>query len=232
MIQVRKSEARGHANHGWLKSHHTFSFADYFDPAHMGFRSLRVINEDYIAGGTGFDSHPHRDMEIITYVVTGILEHKDSMGNTALIRPGEVQRMSAGTGVIHSEFNASKQIETHLFQIWIQPDSFGEKPSYEQKSFEEDFNKNKMTLVVSKDGRDGSIKIKQDAELSVSKLKSNDHVEYKLRPGRGAWVQVISGELEVNKKKIHKSDGLAIEDEPVLKFEALENCEFLLFDLA
>lgn len=232
MLQLRKSEERGNANHGWLKSLHTFSFAGYYDPKHMGFRALRVINEDRIEGGTGFGAHPHRDMEIISYVVKGALEHKDSMGTKAIIRPGEVQRMSAGTGVTHSEYNALPEEETHFFQIWIQPNKMGVAPGYGQKSFEEDLNSKKMVLVVSQDARDGSIGIKQDADLYISRLKKDDFVDFKLRANRGAWVQVVKGQLNVNGKELSTGDALSFENEELLTLKALDNSEFMLFDLA
>jgi redox-sensitive bicupin YhaK (pirin superfamily) len=232
MLQLRKSEERGLADHGWLKSRHTFSFASYYDPKQMGFHSLRVINEDRIEGGTGFDSHPHRDMEIISYVISGGLEHKDSMGTKAIIRPGEVQRMSAASGVVHSEYNASHDVETHFFQIWIQPKSRGGTPGYGQKSFEADLNSKKMVLVVSEDARDGSIGIKQDADLYISRLKNGEQNEFKLRPTRGAWIQVIKGQIKVNDKELSAGDAASFEDEDLLKFAALEDSEFMLFDLA
>ena len=232
MLQLRKSNERGLANHGWLKSRHTFSFAEYYDPKHMGFRSLRVINEDRIEGGTGFGSHPHRDMEIISYVVSGALEHKDSMGNKALIRPGEVQRMSAGSGVVHSEYNAFPDEETHFFQIWILPSKAGGAPGYGQKSFEEDLNSKKQVLVVSQDGRDGSISIKQDADLYLSRLKSGEDLRFQLRPKRGAWVQVIKGHANVNGQDLMAGDALSFENEELLQFKALDNSELMIFDLA
>ncbi len=232
MLQLRKSNERGDANHGWLKSKHTFSFADYYDPKHMGFRSLRVINEDRIAGGTGFGKHPHRDMEIISYVVKGALEHEDSMGTKAIIKPGEVQRMSAGTGVVHSEYNADKENETHFFQIWIQPNKKGASPGYGQKSFENDLNSKKMVLVISADGREGSLGIEQDANLYISRLKNEDETDFKLKPKRGAWVQVVKGKLNINGKEISAGDALSFENEELLKFKSLEPSEFMLFDLA
>jgi redox-sensitive bicupin YhaK (pirin superfamily) len=231
MLQLRKSQDRGFAQHGWLKSHHSFSFANYYDPKHMGFHDLRVINEDYIEGGKGFGSHPHHDMEIITYVVKGALQHKDSMGTTAIIRPGEVQRMSAASGVVHSEYNADPNEEVHLLQIWIMPNERGGKPSYGQKSFEEALNTQKMVLVVSGDARDGSIGIKQDADLYISRLKNGDDVEFQLRPKRGAWIQVVKGEISVNDAEISKGDALAIESGELLTIKALVDSEFLLFDL-
>lgn len=232
MLQLRKSQDRGIANHGWLKSKHTFSFADYYDPEHMGFRSLRVINEDRIEGGSGFGAHPHRDMEIISYVVKGALEHKDSMGTQTIIKPGEVQRMSAGTGVVHSEYNAQPHDETHFFQIWIQPKTRGGNPGYGQKSFESDLNSKKLVLVISPDGRDGSISIKQDADMYISRLSKDDDLEFKVRPTRGAWVQVVSGNLTVNGKDLTTGDALSFQDEELLKFKANDNSEFILFDLA
>lgn len=231
MLQLRKSEERGFANHGWLKSKHTFSFADYYDPDHMGFRSLRVINEDRIDGGTGFGSHPHRDMEIISYVIKGGLEHRDSMGTKALIKPGEVQRMSAGTGVVHSEYNALADEESHFFQIWIGPRARGGMPSYGQKSFEEDLNAKKLVLVISEDGREGSLSIKQDADMYISRLNAGDELEFKIRPRRGVWVQVVKGQLNVNGKDISIGDALSFELEELLKIKASDKSEFILFDM-
>ncbi|MGE3609497.1 MAG: pirin family protein [Bacteriovoracaceae bacterium] len=231
MLQIRKSNERGHANHGWLKSQHTFSFADYYDPKHMGFKSLRVINEDYIAVDSGFGFHPHRDMEIITYVVHGALEHKDSMGNTAIVKPGEVQRMSAGKGVVHSEYNSGTSEETHLFQIWILPNELGGQPGYDQKSFESELSSNKLVHVVSKDGSNGTISIKQDADMYISKLKTSEDLVFKIRPGRGVWIQVINGKLDINDSIIQKGDALSAINEETLKIQALENSEFILFDL-
>lgn len=232
MEQLRKSGERGDANHGWLKSKHTFSFADYYDQKHMGFRTLRVINEDRIDGGTGFGSHPHRDMEIISYVVSGALEHKDSMGTTAVIRPGEVQKMSAGTGVVHSEHNAIPNEVTHFFQIWIVPESKGGTPGYGQKSFERDLNSKKLVLVVSKDARDGSLSIKQDVDLYISRLKKNDDLEYKIRPKRGIWLQMVKGKVLVNGKELLTGDAFSFEGESPLTIKALDESEFMLFDLA
>lgn len=231
MLTIRKSKDRGQADHGWLKSQHSFSFASYYDPENMGFRSLRVINEDFIAGGTGFGTHPHRDMEIITYVVKGALEHKDSMGTTAVIVPGEVQRMSAGTGVAHSEYNKLKDQETHLFQIWIMPKKLGNKPGYGQKSFEEQLNSKDMVLVVSQDGRDGSIEINQDADLYISRLKAGKTLEFKLRPKRGVYLQMVKGQLKINNALLAVGDAAAVSEEDLLKIQAQEDSEFLLFDL-
>lgn len=232
MLQLRRSDERGLANHGWLKSRHTFSFAEYHDPRHMGFRSLRVINEDRIEGGTGFGTHPHRDMEIISYVVKGSLEHKDSMGNKAVILPGEVQKMSAGSGVAHSEYNAELENETHFFQIWITPKTRGGAPSYGQKSFETDLNSKKMVLVVSEDAREGSIGIKQDADLYISRLKKDETVEFQLRAKRGAWIQVVKGRLIINGQEVLTGDALSFENAEILKFQSLDDSEFMLFDLA
>lgn len=233
MLEVRKSNERGYADHQWLKSKHTFSFADYYDPNHMGFRSLRVINEDRIEGGTGFGAHPHRDMEIISYVVQGALEHKDSMGTKAIIRPGEVQRMSAGTGVVHSEYNHQADEETHFFQIWIMPKTRGGNPGYGQKSFEADLNSKKLVLVISQDGRDGSIDVKQDADLYISRLKANDELEFKLREGRGAWIQIVRGQVTLNgDQTLEKGDAASFTAEELLQFKANQDSEFLLFDLA
>ncbi|MEI7973099.1 MAG: pirin family protein [Bdellovibrio sp.] len=232
MIQIRRSQDRGFANHGWLKSQHSFSFSDYYDPLHMGFRSLRVINEDRISGGSGFQAHPHRDMEILSYVIAGALEHQDSLGTKTIIRPGEVQRMSAGSGVVHSEFNAIADQESHFLQIWIQPNSRGGSPAYGQKSFEMALNQKKLVLVVSPDAREGSIGIKQDAEMYLSRLKPDEVLEYFIRPNRGLWVQVVKGSLETHGIKFLAGDALSAENESTLCFRAHEPSEFILFDLA
>ncbi len=231
-IQIRKSEERGQAEHGWLKSKHTFSFAGYYDPKHMGFRSLRVINEDRIDGGTGFGKHPHKDMEIISYVVKGALQHEDSMGTKAVIQPGEVQRMTAGTGILHAEMNAMPNDTTHFFQIWILPKAAGGAPGYGQKSFATELETKKKVLVLSEDARDGSIGIQQDADLYLSRLKSKDQVEYTLRPGRGAWIQVVRGQVKLNGETLDTGDAAAVEGFEKLDFEALEESEFMFFDLA
>lgn len=232
MLTVRKSSERGVGAHGWLNSQHSFSFANYYDPKHMGFRSLRVINEDRIDGGTGFGAHPHSDMEIISYVVKGALEHNDSMGTKAVIRPGEVQRMSAASGVVHSEYNKVPDEETHFFQIWIMPNKTGGGPGYGQKSFEDALNKDKLVLVVSESGRDGSIDIKQDADIYISRLKAGENVDFKIRPQRGVWVQVVKGNLDVNGTEINTGDGLSVDAEELLTFKAKDQSEFILFDLA
>ncbi len=230
MYSLRKAKERGHANHGWLDSYHTFSFADYYDPQHMSFGPLRVINEDVIEGGYGFPTHSHRDMEIITYIVEGALQHKDSLGTTAVIRPGEVQTMSAGTGVRHSEFNHLSDQKTHLFQIWITPTKNGIPPGYGQKKFE--FEKAKdMTLVISQKGLDGSLAINQDANIYVAKWKKDQESDFKIRPGRKVWIQMIKGSVTVNGKNLSSSDALGVTDETLLKIEAHENSEFLVFDL-
>src|SRR5436190_13430958 len=197
MLTIRRASERGHADHGWLKSSHTFSFADYHDPAHMGFRALRVINDDYIAPGRGFGTHPHRDMEIVTYVLEGALEHKDSMGTGSVIRPGEVQRMSAGTGVLHSEENPSREKPVHFLQIWIIPEKAGIKPSYEQKAFPASERRGKLRLVASRDGSEGSVTIHQDAALYLALLDESERATYEPGPGRHAWVHVARGEIEL-----------------------------------
>lgn len=232
MLQLRKSNERGLANHGWLKSRHTFSFADYYDPQQMGFRSLRVINEDRIEGGTGFGAHPHHDMEIISYVVSGGLQHEDSMGNKTIIRPNEVQRMTAGTGVVHAEQNAQADSETHFFQIWIMPSKRGISPDYGQKSFEKELNSQKLVHVISPDGRDGSLSINQDANMYISRLKAEDEVDYQLLPTRGAWVQVVKGQLNINGTEVSAGDAVSFTQAELLKLRALEPSEFILFDLA
>ncbi len=235
MIRLRPADQRGHADHGWLNTYHTFSFADYYDPEHMGFRSLRVINEDWVHPGNGFGTHPHRDMEIVTYVLEGGLSHKDSMGNGSTILPGDVQRMSAGTGVLHSEFNHSKDESVHLLQIWLLPEKRGITPSYEQKNFSRDEKLNRLRLLASPDGREGSVAIHQDAELLTSVLESGKSVDYELRPGRHAWLQVARGSVEVNGKQLQQGDGAAISEESKLTITGRpgdEAAEVLLFNLA
>lgn len=231
MITIRKSIDRGYADHGWLKSLHTFSFANYYDPKFMGFRKLRVINEDKIAGSLGFDPHPHRDMEIISYVVSGGLLHKDSMGNITTIRPGEVQRMSAGTGIVHSEYNAEKSVDTHFFQIWILPNQNGVTPGYGQKSFESELNSKKLVQVISNDGKEGTIEIKQDADLYISRLKNEDEIIFSVRPGRGIWIQLIKGKILINNQEIIEGDAASCEEAGDLKILACKDSEFLLFDI-
>ena len=231
MITLRRSEERGGGNHGWLNTKHSFSFSDYYDPKFMGFRSLRVINEDWVQPGHGFPTHPHRDMEIITYVLEGALEHKDSLGTGSVIRPGDGQRMSAGTGIRHSEANPSQKESVHLLQIWITPDKQGHKPGYEQKEFRADEKRGKLRLLASPDGRDGSVTIHQDAKLYVSLLEPGEAVEHKLESGRHAWLQVAKGAVELNGKPLHPGDGAAISDELQLRIKATDSAEILLFDL-
>lgn len=231
MIKIRKSRERGFANHGWLQSFHTFSFADYYDPNHMEFGNLRVINEDKIAAGAGFGKHPHKDMEIITYVISGALAHEDSMGNASAILAGEVQIMSAGTGVFHSEFNHSKTEETHLLQIWILPKEKQIAPRYDQKSFVKSLEKNDLVLVVSGSGRDGSIVINQDVEIFLGKFAAERSLDFKVKVGRKIWVQVISGDILVNGLMLKDGDAAAIENEDLVSLKAQKNSEFLLFDL-
>jgi redox-sensitive bicupin YhaK (pirin superfamily) len=230
MITVRPSEARGHAERGWLDSRHTFSFADYHDPAHMGFRSLRVINEDRVQPGRGFPPHSHRDMEIVTYVLSGSLEHKDSLGNGSVIRHGEVQRMTAGTGVTHSEYNPSPAEPVHFLQIWILPERSGLPASYEQRAL--DAGSGRLRLVASPDGRDGSLVVHQDAALLAARLGAGERVEHPLRAERHAWVQVAAGAVDVNGTALRQGDGAAISDESQLVLRATEPSEVLLFDLA
>ena len=230
MIKLRKANERGHAEHGWLDSYHTFSFADYYDPQWMGFRSLRVINDDLVMPGQGFGTHPHRDMEIITYVLSGALEHKDSMGNGSVIRPGDVQYMSAGSGVKHSEFNPSKDEAVHLLQIWIQPDAIGVKPRYAEKSFKET-PAGKLHLITSKTGRDGSIAIHQDADLWLGKLEAGQKVTHKLASKRHVWLHVAEGEVALNGNKLVGGDAAAISDENTLELSATKSAQVLLFDL-
>ena len=231
MIQVRKSADRGHANHGWLDSFHTFSFADYVDPEHMGHSVLRVINEDRVTPGAGFPTHGHRDMEIVSYVLEGALEHKDSMGNGSVIRPGDVQRMSAGTGVRHSEFNASPTEGVHFLQIWIMPDRNGHAPGYEQKHFDPAALDGRLRLIASPDGRDGSVTIHQNASVYASRLDGPASVEHSMAPGRRAWVQVARGAVVLNGVALSAGDGARIENETRLHFEQGRGAEVLLFDL-
>ncbi|WP_224366113.1 pirin family protein [Hyalangium versicolor] len=231
MINVRPAEARGHANHGWLDTYHSFSFADYYDPDNMGFRSLRVINEDRVAPRTGFGTHPHRDMEIITYVLGGQVEHRDSMGTHGVIRPGEVQRMTAGTGVLHSEQNRFDQ-ELHLLQIWIIPERRGLEPSYEQKAFSEKERQGRFRVVASPDGREGSVTVHQDMTLNSTLLGKGEKAEYTLNPGRHAWVQIARGSATLNGVALNAGDGAAISNESSLVLTANEPVEALLFDLA
>lgn len=232
MMRVRRSEERGHANHGWLRSMHTFSFASYWDPRHMGFRSLRVINEDRVAPGAGFPRHPHRDMEILSYVVDGALEHADTIGTGSVIRPGDVQRMSAGRGIAHSEYNASREEPVHFLQIWIEPGELGIAPGYEQKRFDDEEKRDRLRLVASNDGRDGSITIHQDAALYASLLSPGAKVEHALAADRGAWVQVVRGAVKVDGELLRAGDAAAIEAAERFAIEGVEDAELLVFDLA
>jgi redox-sensitive bicupin YhaK (pirin superfamily) len=222
MIVIRRSQDRGHAQHGWLDSYHSFSFADYYDEKWMGFRSLRVINEDRVAPAQGFGSHPHRDMEIITYVLSGQLKHKDSMGNEGIIKPGEIQKMSAGTGVVHSEFNASSKEEVHLLQIWIVPDAKGLEPAYEQDLLPKDQQDSLVILPVT---------IHQDAKVFRGRLSKGHELIHKLNKGRGVWVQMITGSLSINANPLEAGDAVFIENEESLQLTSKSKSEFLLFDL-
>ncbi|HEX7663998.1 MAG TPA: pirin family protein [Polyangiaceae bacterium] len=233
MITIRHAEERGHAEHGWLDSHHTFSFADYYDPAHMGFRGLRVINEDRVEPARGFGTHGHRDMEIISYVLEGTLAHKDSMGTGSKIVPGDVQRMSAGTGVTHSEMNPSPDEGVHFLQIWIMPDRAGHTPGYEQKSFDTASKKNALKLVASPDGKDGSVSIHADARLYATVLDAGAKVTHEVKPGRHAWLQIVRGEAIVDGKTLKAGDGASTSDAGSIAIEGSEGgSEVLVFDLA
>ena len=232
MLTIRRSGERGGGDHGWLKTQHTFSFNDYWDEKWMGFRSLRVINEDWVAPASGFPTHPHRDMEIITYVLSGQLEHKDSLGTGSVILPGDGQRMSAGRGIRHSEFNPSADEKVHLLQIWILPDKQGYEPGYEQKSFPEAEKRGRLRLIASSDGADGSVKIHQDAKLFVTLLSPGEEVRHTLGAKRYAWLQVAKGEIELNGQKLQQGDGAAISDEKELTIKGTKDAEVLLFDLA
>lgn len=231
MLRVRKANDRGHANHGWLNTYHTFSFSSYYDPDHVQFRNLRVMNEDWVAPGQGFGTHPHRDMEIVTYVLEGALEHRDSMGNGEVLRPGEFQRMSAGTGITHSEFNPSKTEPVHLYQIWLLPERKGLTPSYEQKAFPTETMKNELRLVASREAANGALLIQTDASIYLSKLDTGRQVTHELAPGRHAWLQVLRGTVTLNGQPLVTSDGVAVSDETRLTIEASTDAEVMLFDL-
>lgn len=230
-IQVRRAAERGHANHDWLDTWHTFSFDTYYDPAHMGFRALRVINEDRVEPGTGFGMHGHRDMEIITYILEGALEHRDSLGTGSVLRPGEFQRMSAGTGIRHSEFNPSATDPVHLYQIWLLPNRQGLPPSYEQKMFSEVDRRGRLQLVASPDAQNGSLLIHQDAQVYLSALAADQEVRHELQPGRHAWLQVLRGAVELNGLALATSDGAGVSDATGLSIRANKAAEVMLFDL-
>ena len=232
MIKVRKAEQRGHFDFGWLNTYHTFSFGDYYDPTHMGFRSLRVINEDVVAPGRGFPRHGHRDMEIFTYILQGALQHRDSMGNGSIIRPGDVQRMSAGTGVTHSESNPSREEPVHLLQIWILPRQESIEPDYEEKKFPNDEKRNRLRLIISPDGSDGAVRINQDARVYATVLDQDQTVAHQMEVGRHAWLQVAAGSITFNDVELKQGDGAAVSEESDLKIAAHDQSEVLLFDLA
>ena len=232
MIAIRKGESRGRTKTGWLDSRHSFSFGHYYDPAHMGFGPLRVINEDRVAPGAGFPTHAHEDMEILSYVLAGALEHKDSMGTGSIIRPGDVQRTSAGTGITHSEFNPSRSEPVHLLQIWIFPEQLGLKPSYEQKTFPEGARRGRLRLVASSDAREGSLTIHQDVDLYASVLETGERVTHTLSQGRHAWLQVTRGAVSLNGQAVGAGDGGAVSNERALEIRGDVPSELLLFDLA
>ena len=232
MITIRKSEDRGHVKLGWLDTYHTFSFDQYYNPAHMHFRTLRVINEDRVAPAKGFPTHSHRDMEIITYILSGALEHRDSMGNGSVIRPGDVQRMTAGTGVAHSEYNPSPDEPVHLLQIWIMPNARNLAPGYEQKFFPPENRQDQLRLIASPDGAQDSVKINQDARVYVSNLVSGQTVAHELAAGRSAWLQLAHGSVMLNDANLTAGDGAAVSAESALRISAADEAEFLLFDLA
>src|SRR5215813_4771345 len=232
MLTIRKSNQRGHFNHGWLNTFHTFSFDQYYDPRYMGFRDLRVINEDFVAPGRGFPKHGHRDMEIITYILAGALKHEDSMGNGSVIRPGDVQRMTAGTGVRHSEQNASAEESVHLLQIWILPHTLDLTPGYEQKAFSEADRHNQLRLIASEDGREGSVMVHQDVSLFASIIDAGKDVDHSMNQSRYGWLQVARGTLTINGERAGQGDGAVIVGETELKLIAQEPAEILLFDLA
>jgi quercetin 2,3-dioxygenase len=232
MIKIRKSKDRGHFNFGWLDTYHTFSFGDYYDPSHMGFRSLRVINEDFVHAGRGFPTHSHRDMEIITYILEGALEHRDSLGNGSVIRPGDVQRMTAGTGVSHSEANPSSENSLHLLQIWILPQERGLEPGYEQKAFSNEEKRGNLRLIASSAGRGGSVKVHQDVSVYAAVLDKEESVEHQLAANRHAWIQVAQGAVVVDGTNLDQGDGAAISGEPKFTISGRNKTEILLFDMA
>jgi quercetin 2,3-dioxygenase len=232
MITIRRGDSRGRSRFDWLDSRHTFSFGDYYDPQHMGFSDLRVINEDRVAPGKGFGTHSHRDMEIITYVLEGALAHKDSTGTSSVIQVGDVQRMSAGTGISHSEYNASSTESVHFLQIWISPDQTGLKPGYEERHFPLDEHQGKWTLVASKDGRDGSVVVHQNVDLWTVRCASGQQVILHLKPQRRAWTQIARGAVMLNGMTLNAGDGAAVDEEEVLEIKAVDSAELLVFDLA
>jgi len=232
MITIRRANERGHGDHGWLNSYHTFSFASYHDPQHMGFRSLRVMNEDRVAAGQGFGNHAHRDMEIVSYVLDGELEHEDSIGNGEVLRPGEFQRITAGTGITHSEFNPSATKPTHFYQIWLLPERKGIDPSYEQKQFDPVGRKNQLQLVASRDAAEGSLLIHQDAKIYLADLTTGDDLNYEIPTGRYVWLQVLVGSVIVNGQSLSTSDAVAVSDESALLLQTDDHAEFMLIDLA
>ena len=231
MIEIRKGSERGHFDHGWLDTYHTFSFDAYYDPAHMGYRSLRVINQDRVAAGKGFPTHGHRDMEIITYVLEGALEHRDSMGNGSIIRPGDVQRMTAGTGVTHSEYNASPGEPVHFLQVWILPERRLLAPGYEQKQFQREEFRGRLRLIASSDGTDGSVTLHQDANIYAAILEGGESLTWQVPPGRGVWLHVARGDLVLNDRGLTSGDGAAVNDEGEIFIKNKSNSELLLFDL-
>jgi redox-sensitive bicupin YhaK (pirin superfamily) len=232
MIRVRGAAERGRFDHGWLDTRHTFSFGRYYDPRCMGFRALRVINEDWVEPGRGFGAHPHENMEIVTYVLEGMLEHQDSLGNGGMIRPGELQRMTAGTGIVHSEANPSAAERVHLDQIWMLPERDGLKPSYEQRAFPDEDRRNRLRVVASPDGRDGSLTIRQDASLYLGTLEAGRRVSHAVAPGRHAWLQLLRGAARVNGRAVGEGDGVAISEEPAVEVTSDGESEVLVFDLA
>jgi redox-sensitive bicupin YhaK (pirin superfamily) len=232
MVTVRRGQDRGHFNHGWLDTYHTFSFADYFDPAHVQVRTLRVMNEDRVAPGQGFGMHGHRDMEIVTLVLSGALEHRDSLGNGSVLRPGELQRMTAGTGMRHSEFNPSSSEPVHLYQIWLLPQRTGLTPGYEQKAFPEEGRQNQWQLVASPEASEGSLSIHQDARLYLANLQAGTQLTHEIAPTRLAWLQVLKGNVQLGEHTLVAGDGAAVSEQPELQITANEPAEVLLFDLA
>jgi redox-sensitive bicupin YhaK (pirin superfamily) len=232
MLTIRRAEERGHANHGWLDSHHTFSFADYYDPSRMGFGPLRVINDDVVAGGGGFPPHGHRDMEIVSYVIEGALSHKDNMGNGSIIRPGDVQRMSAGPGIVHAEYNASQTEPVHFLQIWIIPERAGTPSGYEQKRFGDDEKRGRLRLVASRDGADGSVRIQQDARMFATLLGDGQSVRHTIARGRKGWLHVVKGAAALNGTPLGAGDGVAIDGEETLTIAGRDEGELILFDMA